>query len=76
MLVKVTLKYVTFFFFNKLKYVTNSPYRMGSSNLVFEVPYEGRFNRHFGCEYVGGEVAILHESYDPKKLSYFELESN
>jgi hypothetical protein len=47
---------------------------MGSPNLVFEVHYGGRFDRHFGCEYVGGEVAVHHESYDPENLSYFELE--
>ncbi|XP_059450972.1 uncharacterized protein LOC132181751 [Corylus avellana] len=47
---------------------------MGTSNLVFEVRYGGRFDRQFGWVYVGGEVVVHHESYDPDKLSYFELE--
>ncbi|GLT67649.1 hypothetical protein SLA2020_399410 [Shorea laevis] len=48
---------------------------MGSTNLVFEVRYGGRFDRHSGCEYVGGDVVVHHESYDPDKLSYFDLEA-
>jgi hypothetical protein len=66
-----------FFFFLMeviLNYVTNSPGRMGSPDLVFEVHYRGRFNMHFGCEYVGGEVAVHHETYDPEKLSFFDIE--
>jgi hypothetical protein len=57
-----------------LKYVTNSPCRMGFLDLVFEVHYRGRFNSHFDCEYVGGEVAVHHKTYDPEKLSFFEID--
>lgn len=42
--------------------------------MVFEVHYQGRFDRRFGCEYVGGEVAIHHETYDLEKFSYFDIE--
>lgn len=48
---------------------------MGSTNLVFEVRYGGRFDRNSGCEYVGGDVVVHHESYDPDKLSYIDLEA-
>jgi hypothetical protein len=57
-----------------LNYVTISPFRMGSPELVFEVHYGGRFDGYFGCKYVGGEVAIHHETYDREMLSFFEIE--
>jgi len=48
---------------------------MGSSELVVEVHYGGRFDRRFdGCVYVGGEVEVHHEKVDLDKLSYFEIE--
>jgi hypothetical protein len=47
---------------------------MGSSELVVEVHYGGRFDRRFGCVYVGGEVGVHHEKVDLDKLSYFEIE--
>jgi hypothetical protein len=56
------------------KYVTISPYRMGSSELVFEVHHKGRFDRHFGCEYVSGSVTVHHETFYHDKLLFFEIE--
>jgi hypothetical protein len=47
---------------------------MGSSELVVEVHYGGRFDRRFGCVYVGGEVEVHHEKVDLDKLLYFEIE--
>jgi hypothetical protein len=47
---------------------------MGSSELVVGVHYGGRFDRRFGCVYVGGEVEVHHEKVDLDKLSYFEIE--
>lgn len=47
---------------------------MGSTNFVLEFHYGGRFDRSFGCEYVGGKVAIHKDIVDPDKLSYFDLE--
>lgn len=57
-----------------LKYVTISPFRMGSPELVFEVHYGGRFDRHFRCEYVSGSAIVHHETFDHDKLSFFEIE--
>jgi hypothetical protein len=34
---------------------------------VFEVHYGGTLDMHFGCEYVGGEVALHRKSYDVEK---------
>ena len=45
-----------------------------SSKLGFEVSYGGRFDKSSGCNYVGGEVSVHGESYDPDNLSFFELE--
>jgi hypothetical protein len=57
-----------------LKYVTISPYRMGSPELVFEVHHGSRFDRHFRCEYVSGSITVHHETFDLNKLSFFEIE--
>jgi hypothetical protein len=45
-----------------------------SLKLVFEVSYGGRFDRSSGCDYMGGNVCVHDESYDPDNLSFFELE--
>jgi hypothetical protein len=42
---------------------------------VVEVHYGGRFNRRFGCQYLGCQVAVHKDSVDLNKLSYFEIES-
>lgn len=47
---------------------------MGSSKYVFEVCHGGRFDRHFGCEYVGGDISVHHVSYDPEDMSYAVIE--
>jgi hypothetical protein len=47
---------------------------MGSSELVVEIHYKGRFDRRFGCVYVGGEVEMHHEKVNLDKLSYFKIE--
>jgi len=45
---------------------------MRSSELVVEVHYGGRFDRRFGCVYVGGEVEVHHEKVEGicKKYGY------
>ena len=44
-----------------------------SSKLVFKVSYGGRFDKSLDCNYVGGEVSVHGQSYDPDNLSFFEL---
>jgi hypothetical protein len=57
-----------------LKYFTISSVRMGSPELVFEVHYGDRFDRHFGCEYVSGFAIVHHKTFGHDKLSFFEIE--
>jgi hypothetical protein len=45
-----------------------------SLKLVFKVSYMGQFDRSSGCDYMGGNVCVHSESYDPDNLSFFELE--
>ncbi|KAB1213175.1 hypothetical protein CJ030_MR5G021753 [Morella rubra] len=42
--------------------------------LLFEVHYSSRFGRNYECSYVGGDVSVYDELYDPNCLSFFELE--
>jgi hypothetical protein len=41
---------------------------------VVEIHYGGGFNKRFGCQYLGYQVAVHKDSVDPDKLSYFEIE--
>lgn len=52
-----------------LLYFINSSYRMVYFKLVFEVSHGVG-----SSEYVGGEVVVHQESYDPDELSFFVLE--
>ncbi|KAB1209378.1 hypothetical protein CJ030_MR6G016519 [Morella rubra] len=47
---------------------------MSSEFLLFKVHYGGRFCRNFGCSYVGGDVSVYDEPYNPDCFSFFELE--
>jgi len=42
--------------------------------LVFEINYEGRFDRKYGCIYVGGQVDVHLDNVDPDNVSFVLIE--
>jgi len=42
--------------------------------LVFEINYEGRFDRKYGCIYVGGQVDVHPDNVDPDNVSFVLIE--
>jgi hypothetical protein len=43
--------------------------------LVFEINYGGRFDRKYGCIYVGGQVDVHPDNVDPDNVSFILKES-
>jgi hypothetical protein len=43
--------------------------------LVFEINYGGRFDRKYGCIYVGGQVDVHPDNVDPDNVSFVMIKS-
>jgi hypothetical protein len=43
--------------------------------LVFEINYGGRFDRKYGCIYVGGQVDVHPNNVDPDNMTFVLIES-
>ncbi|KAB1206956.1 hypothetical protein CJ030_MR7G008128 [Morella rubra] len=48
---------------------------MASEFFLFEVHFRGRFDRQLGCNYVGGDISVYDEPYEPDCLSFIEVET-
>lgn len=48
---------------------------MVSEFFVFEVHLGSRFDKHLGCNYIGEDISVYEEPYDPDYLSFFEVEA-
>jgi hypothetical protein len=43
--------------------------------LVFEINFRGRFDKKFGCIYVGGQMDVHPDEVDPDNMTFFQIES-
>jgi hypothetical protein len=43
--------------------------------LVFEINFGGRFDRKFGCIYVGGQMDVHLDEVDLDNMTFFQIES-